>query len=298
MVNHSEARPLVLVGVDGTKDGVRALGYAVAEALRRDARLRVVHVEEQVAIVIGMMPVVPDPRLHEIASGVVKEAEEQARDLGYEGPELEAVLSTGPRNRALLEHAEEATCVILGRHSTHLEHLMTGSTTAALAAHAHVPVVSVPNAWSPISPVGPVVVGLHDTSGATPLLDAAFEEARSRDTTVKIVHAWRPKSVYDAAIGSRALADEWARSTRASLTGWVQDHYPDPGVEWAVTPYYDRPVAALHEASFAAGLLVLGRRGQGGVLSRPLGSTTRALLHTSACPVMVVPPPSTSDGGS
>ena len=49
------------------------------------------------------------------------------------------------------------------------------------------------------------------------------------------------------------------------------------------------PVAKLVEASAEVGLLVMGSRGRGRIRSVLLGSVSRSLVHSAACPVVVVP---------
>ena len=54
----------------------------------------------------------------------------------------------------------------------------------------------------------------------------------------------------------------------------------------------DRPVRALADAAQGAQLVVVGSHGRGGFRGMLLGSTSRALLQSSPCPVMVVRPES------
>lgn len=282
-------RQLVMVCVDGSEDGLRALRYAVQEATRLQAVLRIVHVQQQIVVLAPMMPLVPDPTLHEVAADILKHAEQEARRLGYDGPELEAVLANGPRNAALLENSTDASCLVLGRRSARLQHLVGGSTTSSLAAHARVPVISVPETWQPGPPRGVVAVGVDESEYSAAVLKAAWAAAKARGARLEIVHAWRPLFEYDVAIGARVLAQEWTDATRTMLTSWVHDNAPDGDVEWTVEPHYDSATVALHEASETADLLVLGRHGHGRRHGLGLGSTVRTMLRAGGCPVMVIP---------
>lgn len=49
------------------------------------------------------------------------------------------------------------------------------------------------------------------------------------------------------------------------------------------------PVAKLVEASAEVGLLVTSSRGRGRIRSVLLGSLSRGLVHSAACPMVVVP---------
>jgi nucleotide-binding universal stress UspA family protein len=289
MSTTQESKQLVMVGVDGSEDGVRALRYAVQEAVRLGASLRLVHVQQGIVVMAPMMPLIPDQSLHEIAAEILKRAEQQARQFGYEGPGLEAVLALGPRHRALLQHSKDASCVVTGRRSSPLQHLVGGSTTSSLAAHATVPVISVPETWQPGPPAGMVVVGVDESHYSAGVLQAGWAQAQARGARLQVVHAWRPLHEYDVAIGDRVLASDWTRTTLSTLTDWVRDEVPESGVEWSVRPQYENAAVALHEAAESADLLVLGRHGHGAPHGLGLGSTARTMLRTSPCPVMVVP---------
>ena len=69
-----------------------------------------------------------------------------------------------------------------------------------------------------------------------------------------------------------------------------QEKYPEVQVKKVIAR--DRPVRALAEASEGAQLLVVGSHGRGGFKGMLLGSTSRALLQSAPCPMMVVRPDS------
>jgi nucleotide-binding universal stress UspA family protein len=287
-------RPVVLACVDGTADGDRALSYAVAEATRRGAGLRVVHVQVPDVVTPRMTPLVPPTTLHEIAADVVKNAEQHARTFGWTDPDLDLVLGTGPRREAILHAARGAVCVVTGRRSATVDHLLTGSTTAAVAAHASVPVLSVPEGWRPDWSDGDVVVGVEDEQSSVALVAEAFRAAAGRSDSVRVVHAWRPTGIYDAAIGTHAVRQQWTETRRAQLTEWVHAAVDDDGAPIATTPWtvvadYERPAIALVEASRHADLLVVARHGHASLLHPSLGATTRTVLRAAHCPVLVVP---------
>ncbi len=69
------------------------------------------------------------------------------------------------------------------------------------------------------------------------------------------------------------------------LVGWRQ-MYPDVVTRTRVP--IDRPAHALLEASTGARIVVVDARGRGGMAGLLLGSTSQALIHRAACPVVVV----------
>ena len=66
------------------------------------------------------------------------------------------------------------------------------------------------------------------------------------------------------------------------------EKYPDVQVKKVIAR--DRPVRALTNAAENAQLLVTGSHGRGGFKGMLLGSTSRALLQSAPCPMMVVRP--------
>lgn len=286
------ASRFVVVAVDGSPDGRRAIHYGVLEALRRGVGLRLVHVREQTVPTAVMLATLPAETLDEIAAGVVKDAEQEARRSGWTEPELDVVLADGPRRQAILEHADDAVILVVGRRSSTVDHLLTGSTTSSLVAHSDVPVISVPESWSPEEQQRGLVVAGVDYCGceeAHDVVAVALEEALSRKARLELVHAWRPTGAYDALIGSRVLEEEWSVVTRRQLDEQVRGDGRSSTVRWSVSARYERPAIALQQASRQADLVVVGRHGHASRVHRFVGSTTRAVLRSSSCPVLVVP---------
>jgi nucleotide-binding universal stress UspA family protein len=281
----------VVVAVDGTADGRRAIRFGAAEAVRRGTGLRLVHVQAQTMPVAPMLPGVPVETLHDIGAGVVKDAEQEARRCGWDEPELDVVLSNGPRRRAILEHTADAACVVVGRRGSSLDHLRTGSTTASLAAHSDVPVISVPESWDPGEEHRRVVAGVDVCAGEGErgIVWAAIAEGLRRHASVEVMHAWRPTGAYDAVIGARVLQDEWRARTDQQLVEQVSSVAASKDVAWRVSAQYTRPILALHRASERADLLVVGRHGHESAVRPFLGATARATVRVASCPVMVVP---------
>ena len=249
-------RGIVVVAVDGSPDSDRAVRFAVGEAQRRGHGLRLVHVESQSSMWAPIPSAWPTVTFREVAGAVVKTAAYEARMFGWSGSEIDLVIAHGPRRPAILEHTADASCLVIGRRSSTVDHVLTGSTTSSLAAHADVPVISVPKSWDPDVRYGLVVTGVDvcRCDEGRDVVSAAFAEAAARGSRLELTHAWRPDGVYDVAIGAN-----------------------------------ERPALALHDISEHADLLVVGRHGHDSRAHRSLGSTARAVLRSSRCPVMVVP---------
>ena len=204
----------VVVAVDGTADGRRALRYGVDLATAYDAPLRLVHVRHDNVVLAPTMPLFPEQALEEIAARVLHEALHDVRRMGWTGEEPETVLARAPRVPAIVDHSGDARCVVVGRRSSGSQHLFTGSTTNGLAAHSTVPVVCVPESWDPEVHFDRVTVGVDCSKKSAPLVEAAVEIAHDLGAHVVVMHAWRPVGQYDAAIGGRAFEDQWEQHTR------------------------------------------------------------------------------------
>ena len=282
----------VVVGVDGTDEGRRALRYGIGLARAFDAPLRLVHVRQENVLLAPMLPMVPDPTLLEVAQDVLDEAVRDAREMGWTGVGPEAVVANAPRVAAIVDAAHDGRCIVLGTRSSRTDHLLTGSTSNGVAAHADVPVVCVPGAWDPDVRFHQVTVGFDGSPDSVPVVEAAAGPALALDSPVRVLHAWRPLEQYDAAIGGHSFAQRWEQETRAAVEKMVEPvRAKHPNVKFDLELRYERPVVALHTSSQDSDLLVIGRHGRHVRFGPRLGTTARTVIRTSACPVLVVPTP-------
>ena len=282
----------VVVGVDGTEDGQRALLYGVTLAQREGLELRLVHVAHQTEMYAPMMPYLPEPKVLQIGESVLQDAQRLAEEAGFDEARTGTVLAHGPRATALLDHLEDARCLVVGTRPGGMQHLFTGSTTLSLATRAGVPVHSVPRGWSTTSGSHHrVVAGLDGSRADADVLEEAFREAGARGSSaLRLVHAWRPVSPYDAAIVRRVLEEDWESAAREALTKQIEEvagHHP--GIPWQLELDFDRVTVALHRVAADADVLVLGRHSHVPPAGLGIGSNTRTLVRTATCPLVVVP---------
>ena len=159
---------------------------------------------------------------------------------------------------------------------------------------ARCPVLVSPQAAG-ISPahIAAVVVGLDGSDDALGALPAAERLAEIFDATLVLMTSYivlapsgaeRRHGFKQRALGILSEAHE-RLTTRSTVVEDIAEGLPR-----------DALLDATHR--HAPALLVLGRYGLGGVKERLLGSTTSAMLARARCPVLVVPPASTSAGPS
>jgi nucleotide-binding universal stress UspA family protein len=139
-----------------------------------------------------------------------------------------------------------------------------------------------------------IVVGVDHSAGAKAALRFALEEAKLRQATLCVVHAWQYGNIgisgfegsYPALGGD---IKELRAAAESDLDATMQEAIPDTGtvdVERRVVE--DRPAAALVAESRGADLLVVGSRGHGGFAGLLLGSVSLQVAHHAACPVVIV----------
>ncbi|MDX6301670.1 MAG: hypothetical protein QOF53_2884 [Nocardioidaceae bacterium] len=282
-----------VVGVDGTPDGARAVDYALALAVRDELDVRLVHVSHDYVRYGALAPYLPPGTAREDGESVLRDAAKQADEAGIPSDRVTAVLAQGPRTAALLEHAADAECIVLGTRNFAVRHLLTGATSLSVTAHSTVPVCCVPPSWSGSQPrSGRVVVGVDGSNADSVVLEAAFTEADVSGADLEIVHAWPAVRPYDAAVTGRVLDEDWERTAGEPLTSSIGPiAATHPAVRWELHLDYQRVTVALHAAATHADLLVLGRHGHNGPFGLLVGSNTRTLLHAAPCPTEVVPVP-------
>ena len=263
MTSTVEPRPVV-VGVDGTAAGLRAVTWAVQEARARHLPLEIVHAA----------PYAERGTWRRRATGILGRAHASARALD---PDL--CVRTRRLDRlpvpALLSAAEDAELLVLGvLGSGHPQDVLSNPVLATVVGRAPVQ-VAVVHQGSP-APDGPVVLGIGDLDTDVALLPVAHACAHRYGTSLHVVHAGRH--------GSPVVAD---RDVLAELVRQWDDRTSTVRVRLE-TPD-ERPMPALLGRAHAARLLVVGasvRR-----VHVLLGSTARAAVFGSECPVLVVPHP-------
>ncbi|MFC4114226.1 universal stress protein [Nonomuraea zeae] len=279
---------MIIVGVDGSVTSRAAVEWAANDALRMRVPLRIVHAVDRSWYQIGKFPIgaLPDTLLSE-GRRILREALALVHE---RQPAVEVTVQDVEGEPALVlrDQAKDATEVVVGsRGLGGFAGALLGSVSTHVAGHARCPVVVVRGERRPV-PYGEVVVGVDDSAECEPALAYAFEQAKLRGSTLRVVHAWQlpvhvyaPEIVYDM----DEIRTAQHQVVRDRLAVFAPDYPQVTVIEEAPVAH---PVAALTEASGRADLLVVGSHGRGAVGSALLGSVSRGVLHHAACPVAVV----------
>lgn len=283
----------VVVAYDGSPAAATALTWALDEAARRGAPLRLVYVYEWAASAAVPVPAGlgwPDRTAREETVAALKEAVGRARQ-AQPSLEVTGTVVDGLVLPTLTEISTRAGLLVLGHRGLGgFTGLLAGSVAVGAAAHARCPVVVVRGRTTFRLPV---VVGVDDSPTGALALDFAFEQAVRRGVSLVAVRAWQPppllRRAATPALGYDAdhLAEAETAHVARLLGGW-QERYRQVRVETRVVP--GTPAQALITASERAQLVVAGARGRGGFRGLLLGSVTRQLIHHTHSPVAVVRP--------
>jgi nucleotide-binding universal stress UspA family protein len=282
-------RTHIVVGFDGSAPSRAALRYAVAQAKRRGAPLRLLtafdfnwHGARYGGA--GTLEQIVRQRYQDVIDQAVADIHATEPDLVVTG---DAVLgSPGP---VLVAASPAAVQVVVGnRGHGGFGGLMLGSVGQHVAMHARSPVVIVRGTVDTAD--GPVVVGADGSSHADQTLGVAFEEAARRGAELVAIRAYQLPVPYGVmAMGAipydpQEIKQAESDALRDSVRPW-REKYPDVKVETLVAQGSAGRV--LVDVSNSAGLVVVGSHGHGSFTGTLLGSVVLQVLHHADCPVLV-----------
>ncbi|HYJ68831.1 MAG TPA: universal stress protein [Nocardioidaceae bacterium] len=294
---HADHRHSVIVGVDGSDDGRRALHWAAGEAGRRGWLLRIIHAVDYPPATFPMTigqanGLTEDPA---VAQKIVDEA---VADVERTWSEIEVSGEWMAGNPAVVlarEATEQDVVVVGSRGLGRVASALVGSVSSTVTRYADSPVVVVrENSPRPGHARRPrdVILGVDGSDASVAATAFAFEAASLRGLPLTVVHAvWSPYTESQAVVAVMTnpervvVEDSEMLDVAETIAGW-REQYPDVGV---VTRYENgRPDRVLADLSDDAELLVVGTHGRGAPKALLLGSVSRHVLRHAHCPVAVV----------
>ena len=277
----------VVVGVDGSEYSRWALKWAVDEARRRGALLRIIfaHFTEPKNT----------PAWYEAGASDLSPGEAIADDaLGLAVTRHPSVVARAevvecPPATALTMASRSAELLVVGaRGKGGFVDLLLGSVTDQCIQYAHCPVVVVHTdpEEPPLRAVEPrIVVGIDGSLGSARALSWALAEARIRSASVLGIHAWQYPPIGTFAVGTRLgyelAAQEILNAAAEYAAQWA------PEVPFVTAARSEATVPALLDESRETDLLVVGATGHGGFEGSLLGSVAHQCARHSVCPVAV-----------
>jgi nucleotide-binding universal stress UspA family protein len=295
----------IVVGVDGSQHGARALRWAVGYAATIGGRVIAVQAWSISAFAYGGLGFgAIDLREYEHAAreSLQRTVADQAGGVP-DGVEIEQRVLEGGTAAVLLDLArdESADLLVVGsRGHGGFAGLLLGSVSATLAHHTPCPLAIVPAAWreepGARRETGAVVVGVDGSRGAAEALHWVLSRAERLDRRVIAVSAWEPpldpfgvvKLIVDLGeFATRELAESVAAETDSA--GVDVQQLTMEGTAASVLLY----VAEQEHAD----MVVVGTRGRGGFAGLLLGSTSSTLAHHAPSPLVIVPSQRRGAGG-
>ncbi len=309
----ADSKPAIVVGVDGSDNGWRALDWALEEADRRDCPARMIFAYDTIGSRAGRdrMPQRSMIAMYDEGRTVFTAARAHlSGSNGDDGRHADRLVGTalqeGAPGQVLTELGIDAVMCVVGRHGARRSASSAlGSTSLTLAVRTQVPLVVVPPDWDAGGATGrSVLVGVDVTAPCVRALAFAFRTAHLASVPLVALctragprdrgHRWEQLPSHGGG-GSRwmrvrpvadrevALAD----AARTLLAPWGAE-YPDVSLTSVVEEAH--PVAALADHGHDCGLLVIGGETypSTGVVT---GSVARSILRQATCPVAVVPDP-------
>lgn len=291
MTDKTTDRPRILVGVDGSEDGLRAVRYAVNEAQATDADLWLVHALDD-GVITGGWGVLYDPSIiEETATTVLTEARLAAEAAGLSGDRIVAESAVGYPAAVLSKLSERAALVVVGRRAASgLERMFIGSTSTSLVASSAARVIVISSASTPQTTGGlgrvAVAVGSLRSDRA---LRWGFEEARRRKAELTIIHALQPqpRGLIDLLTPPVEMKASWVKDETTRLEqiiAPVAAQYAE--VKVSVDVRVGVPIDQLIAETSKVDLLLMAVRPH--PVTGVLGGPVRAVLAHALCPVGVV----------
>jgi nucleotide-binding universal stress UspA family protein len=282
----------VVAALDTSAHDVAVLAWAAAEAERVGAALRLVSV---VDAGIQLTPyealAAGSPSLAEQVDADTRAALEEAaaRVRGdHPGLTVDTDIPWGSPATGIVRASESARLLVVGAPA----HGMFGSVVVPVMAHAHCPVLVVPEGTDARTPQR-AVVGVDGSEPSLRALDFALGSVEPNGGSVTCVAAWRTEVeggmlvTWPVADPSPAVDERFAQVVETALARVAPRH---PGVKTSSVVRHGFAATVLLDVAREedADLVVIGSRGHGGFTGLLLGSVSRRVVGKAGRPVAVV----------
>lgn len=290
-----DTEKIILLGVDGSKESLFAVDWAIAHAQKTNSMIHVLCAYSlpnfTPSSLDGGYATIDDTVIREGAKDVVEQVAKQVSEAGVK---VTSSVEVGDPARILVELSKEVSMIVVGKSSAGgIADRLLGSVSSALPAYSECPVVIVPyvDGHRKCVPVKRMVVGLDGSQSSRPALHAAVDVAKCWGSELMAITAVPVSS------GTGMLAwlpatvdrDSILHDVEESLNDLLDTEASDSGLDIARHALDGSAPALLAEFSTTMDMIVVGTRGLGGFKGLLLGSTSQTLLGHSLCPVMVVP---------
>lgn len=281
---------LIVVGVDGSDDALRAVRYGAGIALLTGAELLLANAVDD-TLMAGAWGVVYDPEvLHEAGVNANDVARQRAIEAGLPEERVRTEVIMGSPGGVLTRLSEVASLLVLGRRAASgLERMFVGSTSVAVVTSAACPVVVISSATNPdeVGDKKTIGVAVNTNPGSKSTLEAGFQQAVLHESKLEIVHVIQPPvGIFGPKLSPEELDQQilFAKGGIEALTAPLAEQYPD--VDFEIIVVADSPINELVSRSSNYDLLVLGIT-DSAIPGVQVGGLMRGLLAHALCPLYV-----------
>jgi nucleotide-binding universal stress UspA family protein len=278
----------IVIGVDGSKYGRWAAGWAARLPVAKPVRVTAVHAVDLTylkgpfmsqPVVIGNEPFLRAEvrRLEDLAKRVVRDTRRMLSSLRLAG---KVVCEKGAAAGTLLRHAKAGDLIAVGsRGLDALDRFLLGSVSTQVTLHAPCSVLVVKEAPRPIHRIVVAVDGSPASGKALRFVHRdLLPQWQLRNTEILLVHVMPLLKYPELKEAGKALLRRY--SDRLSADGFAVTSTPRLGRP------ADEIIAVARQQK--ADLILCGAKGLGAVGRFVLGSVSTKLVQHSACSVLVV----------
>ncbi|MBY8857226.1 universal stress protein [Nocardia sp. CA2R105] len=294
-VRQTGTRAPIVTATDGSAVSYQAVAWAAAAAALHDCPLdAVASVGFQGAY--GPVPYLTAEaieQMRESGAQIMAEAVRIASEVtAADSVEIRSEVTFDPIIATLITHSRTARALVVGsRGRGTIQRALLGSVSWAMIHHAHCPVVVVSSSagTDPVSARKPVLVGVDGSVNNVPAVALAFREAALRGVGLTALRCWSDSTDIEPPLAAWEPVREKEFALLLEDLAVHRERHPEVPVHGVVVR--DQPARALLAESDSAQLVVVGSRGRGGFAGMLLGSTSRALVQSVECPIVVVREP-------
>ncbi len=280
----------ILVGIDGSARGEKALAWAARYASRVEgAGLCLLSVVD----VPGVST--PDDAVEQVRAACEKDLAELRAGLAAEFPALpvETLVAQGHVVDALVEAAAGRNMVVLGSHQAKtLGRAVGGAKGLRVSVQVNVPTVVVPADWNPADQGTGVVCGVGPDQVSEAAVAFAVREALALGEDLELVSAWglppvlsKPAAAMGGGLAPVGIQFQRELDERARL---LRDANPALQVQGRSVEG-PSPAKTLIDESCGKRMLVLGTHSRDALGRALFGSVTHGVLLNLSVPTVVVP---------
>ncbi|HOA88062.1 MAG TPA: universal stress protein [Propioniciclava tarda] len=274
----------VLVGYDGSDDGMAALTFAATEAVAREGMLRIVYAVDDTVLNSAWGIVFDVDAVRREGLELLAQAGEIAHGLGVPLEDILTECVVGQPAAVLSRLSEAASVVVVGRRAESGTHSMfVGSTAVGLVGTAGCPVIMVSALNRADAPQRVIGVGLDPVAHGLVAVEWAMKRAKRLGDRVHVVSVVKkPQGRFFGGTVSeeqrlRAIEDV-RQKVQAAVDGLTAEI---PGVPVTVDVRFGSPIDELVSMSEELDLLIVGVHPTFPTYS--LGGVVRGLMAHSGC---------------